>query len=86
LIAGGISSPLHLTAKMSNTVVEFQSAPIPASAQPTNTMSAEEKMDEKDAIFTGEQDVVAPNNYYQGGDHNEDDVEPTEEEFATLRK
>ena len=66
---------------MSNTVAELQSAPFPASTIPTNTETRDQKLDEKDLIFTGEQDVVAGARTY-----DDDEVEPTDEEFATLRK
>jgi hypothetical protein len=70
---------------MSNTVAEFQSAPIPASAQPTNTMTQAEKYDEKEAVFNGESDVVVGHVNHRD-EYESDEVEPTDEEFATLRK
>lgn len=69
---------------MSNTVVDFESAPIPASAIPTNNVSKQTKQDEKDLdIFNGERDITIA-----GADtlDNADEAEPTDEEYRTLKK
>lgn len=60
---------------MSNTVAEFQSAPMPATTLATN--------DEKDLAFDGTHDVVVRSGT---SEYESDELEPTEEEFATLRK
>lgn len=69
---------------MSNTVVDLESAPIPASAIPTNTVTAKQKADEKEVlVFDGERDVQI------GGAediYHSDDVEPTDEEYRALKK
>lgn len=67
---------------MSNTVAELQSAPYPASTIPTNTETRDQKLDEKDLIFNGERDAVVTSTQT----YDDDEVEPTDEEFATLRK
>jgi hypothetical protein len=69
---------------MSNPILDFQSAPIPASAIPTNNVSEQEKRDEKDFVFNGESDVVV--GHRTSDEYQNDEVEPTDEEFATLRK
>lgn len=66
---------------MSNTIVDYESAPVPASGLPVDH-TKNSKRDEKDLVYNGENDIsIAPAHGLP-----DDEIEPTDEEYLTLRK
>lgn len=65
-----------------NATLDLESAHVPASAVPNSHLTDEEIYDEKKETFAGDNDVMIT----AAGDYNEGEEEPTDEEYATLRK
>lgn len=73
-----------------NTILDFESAPVPSSTIPNHGIEPVTKKEEKDAMAVvnsnpngGDVTISAAAGYNSPHD---DEIEPTEEEYETLRK